>query len=146
MTEKQDIRWQQRYSNYHNILAVLNRNLAESHPEDFDELEQIGLTKSFELSFELSWKLIKDYLESQGIEIGLISPKNVLRIAASSGLLELVGVDGDTLLAAHKTRNELTHMYDEEAFQAALFTVKAEYLAQLNKIDNYFNLLVTSDG
>jgi len=137
----EDIRWQQRLSNYSNILRVLDANLESSDLDDFGELEQIGLAKSFELTFELMWKLIKDYLESQDVEIGLISPKNVLRVAGTSGLLELMGVDGEALIAAHRTRNELTHVYDEEAFRSALEQVKRDFLPELNKVGAYFGRL-----
>ena len=108
----QDIRWKQRHSSYTSILNLLNDSMAGKDPEDFTELEQIGLAKSFELSFELLWKLLKDYLESENIEIGLISPGNILKAAASKGLLQLMDADGDILMKAHKSRNELVHIYD----------------------------------
>ena len=76
-----DIRWKQRHLNYTNILKVLNTNLADREPKEFTELEHIGLAKSFELSFELMWKLLKDFWEQEEIEIGLISPKNILKAA-----------------------------------------------------------------
>jgi nucleotidyltransferase substrate binding protein (TIGR01987 family) len=128
------------------MLELLAASLQGAEVADFGELEQIGLAKSFELSFELMWKLIKDYLEYQGVEIGITSPKNVLRVAATSGLLELIEVDGDTLLAAHKTRNELTHVYSEEAFREALGKVKLVYLADMLKIDRFFGELARENG
>jgi len=74
---KQDVRWKQRYSNYSSILNILYDSLQDKAPEDYSELEQMGLAKSFELCFELLWKLLKDYLENEDIEIGLSSPKNI---------------------------------------------------------------------
>ncbi|MCL1884168.1 MAG: nucleotidyltransferase substrate binding protein [Defluviitaleaceae bacterium] len=133
-----DIRWKQRYANYTNILNILKSNFQNKKPEDFTELEQIGLAKSFELCFELLWKLIKDYLEHEDVEIGLISPKNILKAAASRGLLGQMDVDGDILLKTHKSRNELTHVYDHEKFSSALHDIKYIYLPEMIKIDSYF--------
>jgi len=134
----QDIRWKQRFSGYTNILKLLADSLKGKNLCEFSELEQIGLAKSFELCFELLWNLLKDYLEEENIEIGLLSPKNILKVAASKGLLDDMGVDGDVLMQAHKSRNELVHIYDHEKFVSALEEVNEKYLPQLIKVEIYF--------
>jgi len=141
----QDIRWKQRYSNYANILNLLSGSLRNKTPSDFTELEQVGLAKSFELCFELLWKLLKDYLEYENIEIGLISPKNILKAAAAKGLLPLIGADGDILMKAHKSRNELVHIYDHEKFYRTLVDVKETFLPEMVKVDIYFKALAGDD-
>ena len=133
-----DIRWKQRHANYSNILKVLNDSFAGREPSEFTELERIGLAKSFELSFELLWKLLKDFMEHEEIEIGLISPKNILKAAAVSGLLEKANANGDVLMQAHKSRNELVHIYDNDKFTAALVNIKNMYLPEMTKIDGFF--------
>ena len=133
-----DIRWKQRHANYTIMLKVLNDSLTDKEPRDLTELEQIGLAKCFELSFELLWKLVKDFLEHEEIEIGLISPKNVLKAAAASGLLEKIGADGDILMQAHKSRNELVHIYDNDKFSTVLVSIKESYLQEMIKIDDFF--------
>jgi len=140
-----DIRWKQRLTNYSNILKILNDGLTEKELKNISELERIGLAKSFELSFELLWKLLKDFLEHEEIEIGLISPKNVLKAAASSGLLEKTGADGDILMQAHKSRNELVHIYDNDKFAATLESIKMSYLPEMIKIENFFETARKSD-
>jgi len=141
----QDIRWKQRYSNYTNLLNLLNSSLQDKSPDEFTELEQIGLAKSFELCFELLWKLLKDYLEYEDIEIGLISPKNILKASAAKGLLQLIGADGDILMEAHKSRNELVHIYDHEKFYKTLVEVKEVFLPDMVKVDIYFKVLMDND-
>jgi nucleotidyltransferase substrate binding protein (TIGR01987 family) len=140
-----DIRWKQRHANYTNILKILNDSLTDKELEDFTELERIGLAKSFEVSFELLWKLLKDFLEYEEIEIGLISPKNILKAAASSGVLEKIGANGDILMQAHKSRNELAHIYDYEKFSTALESIKKSYLLEMIKIDDFFKKLGDGD-
>jgi len=140
-----DIRWKQRYSNYVNMLRVLSDSLQGKAPDEFTELEQVGLAKSFEMSFELLWKLLKDYLEHEDIEIGLVSPKNILKAAASKGLLQLMGVDGDILMKAHKSRNELVHIYDYEAFCMTLLDIKRVFLPEMIKVETYFKALIDNE-
>ena len=140
-----DIRWKQRHANYSKILKVLNNNLADKEPLEFSELERIGLAKSFELSFELLWKLLKDFLEHEEVEIGLISPKNILKAAAVSGLLEKINANGDILMQAHKSRNELAHIYDNDKFTATLENIKNTYLPEMIKVNGFFILAGNDD-
>ena len=138
----QDIRWKQRYSNYHKMLNVLKNNLRyDEIPDEFVETMQIALVKSFELSFELMWKLLKDYLEHEEIEIGIKSPKNILKTAANTGLLQQMDVDGDILMQIHEVRNELVHIYDQEKFGAALKGVKDIFFPEMTKVGDYFGKL-----
>jgi len=140
-----DIRWKQRHANYTNILKILSDSLTDKELKDFTELERIGLAKSFELSFELLWKLLKDFLEYEEIEIDIISPKNILKVAASSGILEKTGANGDILMQAHKSRNELVHMYDKDKFSTVLESIKKLYLPEMIKIDEFFKKLEDGD-
>ena len=140
-----DVRWKQRYANYASILKVLNDSLADREPIELTELERIGLAKCFELTFELLWKLLKDYLEHEEIEIGLISPKNILKATAASGLLEKTTADGDILMQAHNSRNELVHIYDSDKFSAALESIKHKYLPEMIKIERFFLLAGYND-
>jgi len=127
------------------VIRLLENNLQRKNISDFSELEQIGLAKSFELCFELLWKLLKDFLEFEGVETGLISPKNILKAAATSGLLQLIGADGDILMQAHKSRNELVHIYNHENFERTLVDVQKNFLPEMIKINNYFSAMVAEN-
>jgi nucleotidyltransferase substrate binding protein (TIGR01987 family) len=131
-------RYQQRFQNFSSVINLLASNLKDKQLTDYNDLEQEGLIVRFDLAFELMWKLLKDYLESEDVEIGLISPKNVLRVAASSGLLPEIGADGEILLAAHNARNVLTHVYDFENFQWLLAEIQAKYVPEMMKVERYF--------
>ena len=140
MERTEDIRWKQRFSNYSRMVNLLSDSFKDSSPDDFSELEQIGLGKAFEMSFELLWKLLKDYLEYEEIEIGLISPKNILKVSAESGLLEKMETDGDSLIRAHKARNDLVHIYDRKGFCAALKEIQEHYLPIMLGVERYFKV------
>lgn len=139
---EQNIRWKQRFQNYKNMFVILKTNIEDSFIDDLTELEQIGISKSFELCFELLWKMLKDYLEYETVEIGMISPKNIIKVSASSGLLEEIGVEGDILLKFLKIRNELVHVYDYEKFKQVLFDIKDIAVPEMNKIYNYFEGMI----
>jgi nucleotidyltransferase substrate binding protein (TIGR01987 family) len=133
-----DERYQQRFENFSRVIKLLATNLSKKELNDYNDLEQEGLIVRFDLAFELMWKLLRDYLVFEDVEIGLISPKNVLRVAASSGLLTEIGADGDVLLAAHNARNVLTHVYDFENFQWLLTEIQSKYVPEMMKVERYF--------
>ena len=129
----EDIRWKQRFKNFESALKVLKSNFENKEPEDFSELEQAGLIQQFEVVWELTWNVIKDYLENSGVNFAVISPKNTIKEAAVS-FFETAGIDGDIFLEMLKTRNELAHIYDFEKFQAALVKIKQTYLTQFENL------------
>ena len=136
-----DIRWQQRYHNYKSMVLLLEENAIKLSTQGLNNAEEIGMAKMFELSFELMWKLFKDYLEHLEVEIGIVSPKNIIQTMASSTLLEKLGVDGDILMEAHKARNALVHIYDKDKFEDLLLDISDIYLPQLLTIEQYFSRL-----
>jgi nucleotidyltransferase substrate binding protein (TIGR01987 family) len=132
-------KYQKKYENFSKIVLQLNRHLQTREMDSFSELEQSGLVTQFELSFELLWKLLKDYLVYNGVEIEITSPKNVLRAAASSGLFEQIGAEGEVLMAALTARNQLTHVYDYTTAMDLLEDIKRSYLPEMLKVEQYFD-------
>lgn len=55
-----DVRWRQRFENYSKSLRNLESALAIESP---DIVQRAGMILFFETVFELSWKVMKDYLE-----------------------------------------------------------------------------------
>ena len=62
-----DIRWRQRFQHYVRAFSRLKAadHLAKTRP--LSELEEHGLIKAFEFTFELAWNLRTDILEYQGV-------------------------------------------------------------------------------
>ena len=78
----QDIRWVQRFENFHRAFALLREIVEESN--NILELRPIvkeGIIQRFEYTFELAWKTLKDKMEHDGIVITKLSPKHVFKIA-----------------------------------------------------------------
>jgi len=106
---KQDIRWIQRFANYSKALAQLESAVALSKERGLSELERQGLIQAFEYSYELAWKVIKDYYEHQG-ETGIQGSRDAIRLAFRRELI----LDGDAWMMMVESRIESVHTYNEE--------------------------------
>lgn len=124
------IRWQQRFENLNKAYKQLGNNLSISQPND---AEKQGIIKSFEYTFELSWKTLKDYIESEGIVVN--SPRAVIKQAFQ---LQIV-TDGDTWIDMLDQRNLMAHTYDEQRAEKALNLIRDHYNAAIQQLINFLN-------
>ncbi len=70
--------------------------------------EKAGAVQAFEFCYELSWKLMKRFLELRGLESG--SPKDTFRKAFEEGIIN----DPEIWFEFQKKRNLSVHTYNEE--------------------------------
>lgn len=85
-------------------------NLSDARGRDpQDKFILSGTVHMFNLSFDLSWKVMKDIItEFHGVlEYPTGSPRETLRVAHSVGL-----IDDDKWMEMLKVRNNLAHDYD----------------------------------
>jgi nucleotidyltransferase substrate binding protein (TIGR01987 family) len=106
--ENQDIRWKQRFKNFENALRQLKNAKEIKIERDFSELELQGAVQAFEVTQELSWKVLKDFLEYQG-KTDLFGSKTVVKEAFNVGLIK----DGEIWFEMIRCRNTTSHIYDE---------------------------------
>jgi hypothetical protein len=57
-----DIRWKQLFENLARAMAFLKKSVEQG---SCNELERAGLTQSFEFTFALPWKTLKDHLDEK---------------------------------------------------------------------------------
>ncbi|MBR2105527.1 MAG: nucleotidyltransferase substrate binding protein [Bacteroidales bacterium] len=68
-----------------------------------------SIIKRFEFTFELAWKVMKDYAEYNGYDDMANSPRNAIRLALQMGIIS------DTAwMSMLESRNTMAHVYDEE--------------------------------
>ncbi len=115
----EDIRWEQRFSNLRKALSQLTRFIEKG---DLSELEQQGLIKAFEYTFELAWNTMKDYLEYQGI-LGVIGSRDAIRLAFQNSLIE----QGETWMLMIESRNRASHTYNEDIADQIANEIKGQY-------------------
>lgn len=104
--QEKDIRWHQRFSNYNKALAQLTKFIDKG---ELNELEEQGLIKAFEYTYELAWNTMKDFYEEQG-ETAIQGSKDAIRMAFNRGLVK----SGQTWMNMVQSRIKSSHIYNEE--------------------------------
>ncbi|OOF02570.1 HI0074 family nucleotidyltransferase substrate-binding subunit [Salinivibrio sp. MA607] len=118
MTDTHLERWQLRLQN---LVKAQCRLESACGQESYNELELAGLVQTFEFTFELTWKTLKDLLSYEGFDVA--SPRSVIRTALEAN--HLSSDQCETLLDALVKRNLLSHTYDEQnALEAQRLIVK----------------------
>ena len=112
---KEDIRWKQRFQNYGKALMLLEEAVDANRAAD-RELIKAGIIQYFEFTHELAWKVMKDFLEYEGMT-GIVGSRSATREAFNKGLIE----EGQAWIDMLETRNITVHAYDPliitEAFE-----------------------------
>lgn len=125
MDQLKDVRWRQRFVNFEKIYKLLNQYI--NKPIE-TELERAGIIQFFEISFELSWKLMKDYLEAQ--EFNVKSPRETIKQAYQIGMID----DGHIWIDALADRNMTVHTYDEKLAEKMVDDIIQIYFPELKKL------------
>ena len=118
----QDIRWQQRFDNYQRALTQLTAAVELSTQREFTQLEKQGVIQGFEFVHELTWNVLKDLLEFEGIQ-GIVGSRGAVREAFKRGLL----ADGELWLDMIDKRNLTSHTYNAELAQDMVNTIVHRY-------------------
>ena len=129
----EDIRWMQRFSNFRKALQNLDYALAIRNP---DVAQRAGMVQFFEMCLELSWNMLKDYLESQGFS-DLKSPRATLKKAFEIGLIE----DGSSWLKGLEDRNLTSHLYNDEIASQVEQMIRDIYTPLFHSLDGRFAAL-----
>lgn len=119
-----DIRWEQRFSNYRKALSQLKKFIVKG---DLNDLEQQGLIKAFEYTYELAWNTLKDYLAYQGIT-DITGSRDAIRESFRIGIIS----NGETWMEMLKSRNLTSHTYNEDTADEIASAI----------INSYFNLFI----
>ncbi len=129
-----EIRWKQRFVNFEKAFKLLERTLGIESPS---EAEKGGIIQFYEVCFELSWKTVKDYLESEGYLVK--SPKQAIKTAFQTELIN----KGELWLEALADRNLTSHTYDEATTNAIIKKIRNNYFGLIE--DLYKKLKVLNE-
>ncbi|MBF0626858.1 MAG: nucleotidyltransferase substrate binding protein [Magnetococcales bacterium] len=136
-----DIRWKQRFDNFDRAFVLL-REVQDRGMDSLSQLEKEGAVQRFELTFELAWKTLKDYLEEQGIPIQEATPRKVIKEAFAVGILD----DAQVWMEILQHRNLLAHTYDFKTFDEALRQVAIRYFAAFDRLHEFFLMRSVEDA
>lgn len=137
MLSDEDIRWEQRFSNFNKALKKLSEAISfvkkktdeqdidfntENTDEILDDILKEGLIQRFEYTHELAWNVMKDFLYEIG-NVTTYGSKDATREAFKAGLI----TNGDVWMEMIKSRNKSSHTYNEETANEIFNKVLNEY-------------------
>ena len=115
-----------KYINRYKAFCRSLNNLKKSKTADPDaDFVLEGTVQNYNLTFDLSWKVMKDILVQYYAITGFVtgSPKEVLRESFKANL-----ISDDAWMDMLKVRNELAHDYDCEIVKTHCNTIVKKYI------------------
>ncbi len=93
-------------------------------------LTHMALVQAYEVCFELAWKVLKDYLNVQGVNVTL--PKAVIKEAFSNSIIEY----GQLWIDMLDARNATSHEYNMDKINTLLQNISTIYFEELSNFQN----------
>ena len=97
--------------------------------------DKAGAVQAFEFSYELSWKIMKHFLESEGYD-EITFPNDAFRKAVLMKLID----DPEVWFEFRRKRNLSSHIYDEEELESVL-SIFDPFSFELNKLIDRLKVL-----
>ena len=126
-------RWKQRFKNFEKAILLLQAAVSQN---ELSILEQAGVIQTYEITFELAWKTLKDFLESK--EVIAQFPRDVIKEAFKNKIIKA----GEIWLDMLEKRNLMSHTYDETNTAMALELIVNSYYDELNDLYLTLNKMV----
>ena len=117
--------------NFEKMVATMHR--AEREMVFQNEFYRNGVVNSFNLTFEMAWKAMKEWNESEGTGSDTTgSPRSTIKTSFQFGLIatddELIWLD------MLDFRNHLIHIYDEDATNRNVMRIFDEFIPAFDKL------------
>ena len=111
-----------KYENF--CVSLENMKDIYNYEEPYDNVVLTGLVGLYEITFEQSWKMMKEILQNHGYEEGATgSPKIILKTAYKAGMIK----DEELWLRALQARNNVTHSYNQKIALGIVSEAKNEF-------------------
>ena len=109
------------FTSLENAVASLERSInaartyADMLPPQLKETVRSGIIQNFEVAYELSWKMMKRWIENNisAESVDGVTRRELFRQAAENRLI----ADVDQWMRFHASRNETSHTYNNETAQ-----------------------------
>lgn len=123
MTEKQDIRWIQRFSKYKKVLSQLSK---------FNEKDELN---------ELAWNTIRDFYKFQGEE-SIQGSRDAFRMAFRRELIS----NGEIWMDMIESRIQTVHSYNEDTADKIADEVRETYNFEFLKLKDAFETIIAEQA
>lgn len=124
--------WKEGFQSFESGLQLLRQGLAKG-PNALSPLETEGIIHRFEYCVELAWKITRDFLEESGLVIAPLTPREVLRQAATAKVLE----DGQVWIDMLNHRTLLAHNCDGVVFNEVVAALAGRYLSAMEQLHSF---------
>jgi nucleotidyltransferase substrate binding protein (TIGR01987 family) len=131
-------RWLNRFDNLKRAFLLLREVMEIIQERKLSPLEQEGVIQRFEYTWELTWKVLKDYLEYSGIVLDTITARSVIKEAIAAKIID----NGDVWMDALDSRNKMSHTYNYKDFEKIIISIEKNYYPELEKF--YLKMLKIS--
>ncbi len=123
-------RWLYRFDNFKRAFTLLREAIDSKKTRDLTQLEKEGVIQRFEYTWELAWKVLRDYLEYSGVILETITPASTLKAAFAAKLID----EGEVWMRALDARNKIPHIYKLNLFEEIITEIEQDFLRILNEM------------
>lgn len=137
----EDIRWQQRLSNFDKALLQLSQGVELSRQRALSDLEKQGLILAFEFTHELAWQVLRDFFAYQG-NPSIMGSRDASREAFQRGLID----NGEGWMEMIKSRNMTSHTYNQATANEIVEKVCTLYIGLFTELQAKLHSLKRADA
>ena len=123
-------RLEERIENFNKAFELFQKTRNEYINNKTNDTVRLALVQSFEIVFELAWKVLKDFLEENGIEVSY--PKTAIKEAFNKKTIK----NGQTWIDMSDTRNSTSHEYNMDKVNIMLEKIAYTYYEELLLFSN----------
>ena len=124
-------RLQERIESFNRAFEILSEAVNAYKNNSMNILTHMALIQSFEVCFELAWKVLKDYLDENGVKVYL--PKEVIKEAFSFEVIS----NGQLWIDMLNARNSISHEYNLDKVNSILMNISDEYFQEFLQFKAY---------
>lgn len=124
-------RLEERIENFNRAFEIFNNAVKAYNQEKENILMHMALVQAYEVCFELSWKVLKDYLAENGILVYM--PKEVIKEAFNKNVIE----NGQIWIDMLDARNAASHEYKMDKINLILDKISTTFYNELLKFSNW---------
>ena len=124
-------RLQERIESFNRTFEILSEAVNAYNNNSMNILTHMALIQSFEVCFEFAWKVLKDYLDENGVKVYL--PKEVIKEAFSFEVIS----NGQLWIDMLNARNSISHEYNLDKVNSILMNISDEYFQEFLQFKAY---------
>lgn len=124
-------RLEERIENFNRAFKIFNDAVCSYNQDTNNILMHMALVQAYEVCFELSWKVLKDYLAQNGVIVYL--PKEVIKEAFNKHVIS----NGQTWIDMLDARNATSHEYKMDKINIILEKISSCYFKELLNFSNW---------